>query len=111
MSVGARKILEMFSLLWHICQANNALFEVGLSGASAPHPAEDSGVWLSIDPSAHGTRYVHLMHHSRREMQKSQVLQVVQAHELVFFARIPYQKVHRNIASAEGASEEMMAIF
>ena len=44
-------------------------------------------------------------------MQKSEVLPIVQVHEHLVYARIPCQKVYRNIASAEGASEEKLAIF
>ena len=45
------------------------------------------------------------MHH-----QPSYVLLIVQAQENLKFARIKYQKFHKNISSAEGASEEKLAI-
>ena len=40
------------------------------------------------------------------ESQKSHVLPIAQAQENLGFARIPCQKVHKNIASAEVASKE-----
>ena len=40
-------------------------------------------------------------------MQKSHVLPIVQRRKHVVFARIPYQMVHKNIASTEGASESL----
>ena len=39
------------------------------------------------------------MHHYPRETQKSHVPPMAQAHEHLFLARIPYQKVSKNIAS------------
>ena len=48
---------------------------------------------------------------NRGKTQKSYVLPIVQAHEHLVFARIPYQKAHKNNASAEGANEEKLAIF
>ena len=51
------------------------------------------------------------MHNQPWNMQKSQVLTIVKAHEHLVFAGIPYQKVHTYIASAKDASEEKLAIF
>ena len=47
------------------------------------------------------------MYHWRSETQKHMVPLIVQAHEQSVFMRIPYQKVHNDIASAKGSSNEM----
>ena len=39
------------------------------------------------------------------------MLPIVQARDHLVFALTPYQKVHKNIASAESASEEKLAIL
>ena len=50
------------------------------------------------------------MHQQPWEMQKARMLPIVLAHEHLVFARIS-EKIHKNTASAAGASEEKLAIL